>query len=40
MSFEVIEDKEYDNPSSGIMADQIIRFKGYKTKKQYPNKLR
>lgn len=40
MSFEVIEDKEYNNPSSGIMADQIIRFKGYKTKKQYPNKLR
>ena len=40
MSFEVIEDKEYNNPSSGIMADQIIRFKGHKTKKQYPNKLR
>lgn len=40
MSFEVIEDKEYNNPSSGIMADQIIRFKGYKTKKQNPNKLR
>lgn len=36
MSFEVIEDKEYNNPSSGIMADQIIRFKGHKTKKQYP----
>lgn len=40
MSFEVIEDKEYNTPSSGIMADQIIRFKGHKTKKQYPNKLR
>ena len=40
MSFEVIEDKEYNNPLSGIMADQIIRFKGHKTKKQYPNKLR
>ena len=40
MSLEVIEDKEYNNPSSGIMADQIIRFKGHKTKKQYPNKLR
>lgn len=40
MSFEVIEDKEYNNPSSGIMADQIIRFKGHKTKKQYPKELR
>lgn len=39
MSFEVIEDKEYNNPSSGIMADQIIRFKGHKTMKQYPNQL-
>ena len=40
MSFEIIEDKEYNNPSSGIMADQIIRFKGHKTKKQYPKELR
>ena len=39
MSFEIIEDKEYNNPLSGIMADQIIRFKGHKIKKQYPNQL-
>ena len=40
MSFVVVEDKEYNSPSSGIMADQIIRLKGHKTKKQYPNELR
>ena len=40
VSYEVIEDKGYDNPSTGIMADQKIRFKGHKTKKQYPNTLR
>ena len=26
MLFEVIENKEYNSPSFGIMADQIIRF--------------
>lgn len=40
MSYEVVEDKGYNNPSSGIMADQTIRFKGHKTKKQYPIELR
>lgn len=40
MSYEVVEDKGYNNPSSGIMADQTIRFKGHKTKKQYPVELR
>lgn len=40
MSYEVVEDKGYNNPSSGIMADQTIRFKGNKTKKQYPVELR
>lgn len=40
MSYEVVKDKGYNNPSSGIMADQCIRFKGTKTKKQYPNELR
>lgn len=40
MSYEVVDDKGYNNPLSGIMADQTIRFKGHKTKKQYPNELR
>lgn len=40
MSFEIVDDKDYNNPSSGIMADQIIRFKGHKTQKQYPKNLR
>lgn len=40
MAFEVVEDRLYDNPSTGIMADQIIRFTGVKTKKNYPEALR
>ncbi len=40
MLFEVVQDENYDNPSTGVMADQIIRFKGHKTKKQYPEQLR
>ena len=40
MVYEVVEDKGYNNPLTGIMADQTIRFKGHKTKKQYPNNLR
>lgn len=38
--FEVVTDKEYNNPETGVMADQIIRFKGSKTKKNYPKELR
>ena len=33
MVFEVVRDKDYNNPETGVMADQIIRFKGHKTKK-------
>lgn len=40
MVYEVVEDKGYNNPQTGIMADQTIRFKGHKTKRQYPNNLR
>lgn len=40
MLYEVVEDKNYNNSQSGIMADQIIRFKGHKTEKQYPNNIR
>jgi len=40
MLFEVVLDKNYNNPETGVMADQIIKFKGHKTKKQYPKELR
>ena len=40
MVFDVVEDKGYDNPATGVMADQIIRFRGNKTKKHYPETLR
>ena len=40
MVFEVVRDKDYNNPETGVMTDQIIRFKGHKTKKQYPKELR
>lgn len=40
MVYEVTEDKDYSNPLTGIMADQKIKFTGYKTKKQYPDELR
>lgn len=40
MLYEIVEDKGYNNQKTGIMADQTIRFKGYKTQRQYPNNLR
>lgn len=40
MVFEVVQDRNYNNPSTGVMADQVIKFKGHKTKKQYPKELR
>lgn len=40
MVFEVVRDKGYNNPETGVMADQIIKFKGHKTKKHYPKELR
>lgn len=40
MAYEVMEDSGYDNLLTGIMADQMIRFTGYKTRKQYPENLR
>ena len=40
MLFEVVLDKNYNNPETGVMADQIIKFKWHKTKKQYPKELR
>ena len=40
MKFDIIEDKHYNNPATGIMADQIVRFSGSKTKKKYPKAIR
>ena len=40
MVFKVVEDKSYNNPETGVMADQIIMFTGNKTKKNYPEVLR
>lgn len=33
MAYEVVEDKNYNNLKTGVMADQRIKFTGYKTKK-------
>ena len=38
--YEVVEDKNYNNPVTGVMADQIIEFRGYDTRRQYPKDIR
>lgn len=40
MVYEVVKDKQYNNPQTGIMADQMIKFTGNKTKKQYAEPMR
>lgn len=40
MVYEVTNDRDYNNPTTGIMSDQNKRFTGSKTKKQYPDELR
>lgn len=40
MVYEVTNDRDYNNSTTGIMSDQNIRFTGSKTKKQYPDELR
>lgn len=40
MRYKVCEDKNYNNPQTGIMADQIIEFTSRVAKKGYPIKLR
>lgn len=40
MRFKIIEDKQYNNPATGIMADLIVKFTGPKTKKKYPELIR
>ena len=38
MVYEVVEDKRYNNPKTGVMSDTMIKLTGQKTKKQYSNK--
>ena len=40
MKYEVVKDEQYNNPSTGIMADQRVKLTGKKTKKQYPDEMR
>lgn len=40
MVYEVVENRNYNNPETGIMADQTILFRGHKTQKQYPGIIR
>lgn len=39
MRYEVIVDKNYNNPETGIMADQVILFTGNKTQDKYPEDM-
>ena len=34
MVYEVVEDKRYNNPKTGVMSDTMIMLTGQKTKKQ------
>lgn len=40
MVYETLEDKQYNNPKTGVMSDSMIKLTGQKTKKQYPKSLR
>lgn len=40
MKYIIETDKDYNNPTTGVMSDQIIRFSGMKTKKHYPDTIR
>ena len=40
MVYEVVEDKNYNNPQTGVMADQLIKFTGTVTKKNYSEVIR
>ncbi|MBF0647358.1 IS4 family transposase [Dysgonomonas sp. GY75] len=40
MKYKVLTDKNYNNPQTGIMADQIIIFTSRIAQKGYPDKLR
>jgi hypothetical protein len=40
MRYKLLEDKNYNNPKTGVMADQIIKFTSRIAKKGYPEELR
>jgi hypothetical protein len=40
MVYEIVEDKRYNNPKTGVMSDTLIKLTGQKTKKQYSKPLR
>lgn len=40
MIYTVVSDRNYNNPSTGVMADQAICFGSAKTRKQYENPIR
>jgi hypothetical protein len=40
MKYEVVRDRNYNNPKTGIMADVEIRLAGQKARKRYPKPLR
>lgn len=40
MAYKVVNDKNYNNPDTGVMSDTLVKFTGLKTKKQYPELMR
>jgi IS4 transposase len=40
MKYTVVKDRNYDNPETGILADQIIMFDSPRTSKQYKESMR
>jgi len=40
MTYQVVLDRNYNNPATGVMADQVIRFSSAKTIKQYGEAIR
>ena len=40
MQYTVEKDREYNNPDTGVMADQAVMLTGAKSKKQYPKAIR
>jgi len=40
MKYSIVEDHNYNNPDTGVLADQTIRFEGHDSKKQYPDNIR
>lgn len=38
--YEVVEDRNHNDPVTGVMADQIVKFRGYDTRRQYPKDIR